>query len=85
MQRRTTFATKNIITFELECLNEGETMNLTTGIFTAPGSGIYYLELSALKDLSIPQLSVWKGLSLTASLQLHSKDRVNVFNDQGMI
>jgi len=51
------------ITFEIERLNVGGAMNLTTGIFTAPVPGIYHFQFSGCKDDSSGYL--------TAHLQLN--------------
>jgi hypothetical protein len=47
VQRNSSFSTKNIpIPFELVRVNEGNAMNLTTGKFTAPQTGIYFFSFT---------------------------------------
>ena len=47
-----------IIPFQIERLNVGGGMNITSGIFTAPKSGIYFFSFNGLKDSSASNLSV---------------------------
>ncbi len=44
-------STTTVLTFDEEKLNVGGAMDLVTGIFTAPVSGVYSFQFSALKDL----------------------------------
>jgi len=48
-----------VIPFEYARLNTGDSFNLTSGIFTAPVSGIYHFEFCAQKDIDSPQLSIF--------------------------
>jgi C1q-related factor len=44
------YATGTTIPFEIERLNVGGGMNINSGIFTAPKSGIYFFSFSAVKE-----------------------------------
>ena len=51
VQRRSTYLrTGSTIPFEIVRLNVGGGMNINSGIFTAPKSGIYLFSFTALKD-----------------------------------
>jgi len=39
-----------VIPFQLARINEGNALNLTSGIFTVPVPGIYHFDFSAVKD-----------------------------------
>ncbi len=52
VQRNSSFSTIGTpISFELARVNEGNAMNLTTGIFTAPRPGIYFFSFAGLARL----------------------------------
>lgn len=60
VQRNKIFKESNaIITFQLEVLNIGNAMNLSSGIFTAPVGGIYHFEFCGTKDNSETQLVIF--------------------------
>jgi hypothetical protein len=48
VQRNATFSTTGTIPFELAVLNEGNAMNLTSGIFTAPVTGVYFFSFTGV-------------------------------------
>ena len=65
VQRNSTFTLNGTtIPFQIERLNVGEGMNITSGIFTAPKSGIYFFAFSGVKD--------WPANALTVDLYHHS-------------
>ena len=62
VQRNSSFSTTGNVPWQLARLNEGEAMNMNSGVFTAPVSGIYYFDFSFVKDISDKDL--WVGLDI---------------------
>jgi len=59
VQRNSTYSiVDTTIPFQLERLNIGGAMNITSGIFTAPKSGIYFFSFNGLKDSPTNTLTV---------------------------
>ena len=59
VQRNSTYSiTGTKIPFQIERLNVGGGMNITSGIFTAPKSGIYFFSFTGLKVNAASQLHV---------------------------
>lgn len=59
VQRNTSFSTRYaVIPFELALLNEGDAMDLASGIFTAPVNGLYHFEFSGMKDITTYYLGI---------------------------
>ena len=66
VQRNSSFFTVGAIPFELARLNEGNAMDIRTGVFTAPIDGIYHFSLSGIKDAS--NQSTWIKLRLNGEM-----------------
>ena len=49
---------KAVIPFESARVNEGNAMNVISGIFTVPIAGIYHFQFSAVKDKSVAYLAI---------------------------
>jgi hypothetical protein len=65
VQRNSNFNTKYTpIPFDLARVNEGNAMDLTTGIFTAPRNGIYFFSFSGLADFPTASSEVGLGVIL---------------------
>ncbi len=59
-QKNSSFGQTNaIIPFELARLNEGNSFDLASGVFTSPVPGIYHFQFSATKEYSSCQLQVF--------------------------
>jgi len=52
-------STTTVLTFDEEKLNIGGAMNISTGTFTAPVSGVYSFQFSALKDLATGNVFIY--------------------------
>ena len=66
VQRNSSFSTKSTpIPFDLARVNEGNAMNLTSGIFTAPRPGIYFFSFTGHANFpASSSFSVGLGVSL---------------------
>ena len=66
VQRNSSYSkAKSTIPYELARINDGDAMNLQTGIFVAPRDGLYRFALSGIKDDSKDHL--WISLRLNGS------------------
>ena len=60
VQKNTVFTKENaVIPFEKAQLNMGDAMDLKSGTFTAPKSGVYHFSFSAIKDSNSEALVVY--------------------------
>jgi hypothetical protein len=67
VQRNSSFSTKSTpIPFDLARVNEGNAMDLTSGIFTAPRPGIYFF--SFMGNADFPASTSWVGLGVSLYL-----------------
>ncbi|EFX79632.1 adipocyte complement related protein-like protein of 30 kDa [Daphnia pulex] len=64
-QKNSTFdTTRTPIPFDSALVNEGNAMNLTSGIFTAPRSGTYFFSFTGAAVFPTSSSSVWLGVVL---------------------
>ncbi len=68
--RNSNFNTKHTpIPFDVEVVNEGNAMNLTSGIFTVPRPGIYFFSFAGVaRFLSSSTVDFWSRLFLNGNL-----------------
>ena len=58
-ERQTSFrSTGSIVNYEMTSVNIGNGLNQTTGVFTAPVTGIYVLYFSAMKVQNSPHITI---------------------------
>ena len=70
VQRKSNFAVPNVvIPYEVELLNEGEALDLASGVFTAPVSGVYYFSFKSFTGSS----RVTKLIVTSVALRLNGK------------
>jgi len=74
VQRNSNFSTTGKVPWELARLNEGEAMNLTSGVFTAPVPGLYHFDFSFVKDKSDNELKI--GLDVNSRSVAVSKTSI---------
>jgi hypothetical protein len=71
VQRNSSFSTQDTpIPFELAVVNEGNAMDLASGIFTAPRPGIYFISFAGVARLfsSVDQVDFYSRLYLNGNL-----------------
>ena len=65
VQRNSNFDTIGTpIPFALEVVNNGDAMNLTSGIFTAPRTGIYFFSFTGLAEFPASTSTIGLGIGL---------------------
>lgn len=84
-QKTASFRNAGVIPFEVAPVNDGEAMDLPSGVFTAPVPGLYHFQFSATKDTSINLLSVYLqvngvdvGLANTNQFGMGTSDSVSL-------
>jgi hypothetical protein len=68
------------IPFQLEVVNEGNAMNLTSGKFTAPRPGIYFFSFTGLAEFPVSSSRVYLGVYLNLNGNYIGAGRVEESN-----
>ena len=81
VQRNSEFkTTKTPIPFQLARVNEGNAMNLTSGIFTAPRPGIYFFSFTGQAQFPASSSKVWMGADLWLNGKIMAVGHVQELN-----
>jgi len=72
VQRESSFAVPNaVISYEVELLNEGQALDLASGVFRAPVSGVYYFSFKSFAGSPPSKMTKW--IITSVALRLNGK------------
>jgi hypothetical protein len=81
VQRNSNFGTKSTpIPFDLARVNEGNAMNLTSGIFTAPRPGIYFFSFTGVARFESSSSDCWLSSYLFLNGNLIGQSHLHEYN-----